>query len=50
MNFLHNLGKLVLKEHKEISAAKIDIAQKEEDAKRTSLEGYAAALSSISGF
>ena len=34
---------------KEISAAKIDIAQKEEDAKRTSLEGYAAALSSISG-
>ena len=33
---------------KEISAAKIDIAQKEKDAKQTALEGYASALSSIS--
>jgi len=34
---------------KEISAAKIEIAQKEEDAKRASLEGYAGALSEVSG-
>lgn len=34
---------------KEISDAKIDIAQKEEDAKRASLEGYAGALSEVSG-
>ena len=33
---------------KEISAAKIEIAQKEKDAKQTALEGYASALSSIS--
>jgi hypothetical protein len=33
---------------KEISAAKIEIAQKEEAAKRASLEGYAGALSSLS--
>jgi hypothetical protein len=33
---------------KEISDATIDIAQKEEDAKRTALEGYAGALSSVS--
>ena len=34
---------------KEISAAKIEIAQKEEAAKRASLEGYAGALSEVSG-
>ena len=47
--FLTQSGQTGLERDKEISAAKIDIAQKEEDAKRTSLEGYAAALSSISG-
>ena len=34
---------------KAISDAKIDIAKKEEEAKKASLNGYAAALSSISG-
>ena len=34
---------------KEISKAKIDIAQKEEDAKKAALNGYASALSGISG-
>jgi len=34
---------------KEISKAKIDIAKKEEDAKKASLNGYASALSEISG-
>lgn len=47
--FLTQSGQTGLERDKEISAAKIDIAQKEEDAKRASLEGYAAALSSISG-
>ena len=47
--FLTQSGQTGLERDKEISAAKIDIAQKEEDAKRTSLEGYAGALSSISG-
>ena len=47
--FLTQSGQTGLERDKEISAAKIDIAQKEEDAKRASLEGYAGALSSISG-
>ena len=47
--FLTQSGQTGLERDKEISAAKIDIAQKEEDAKRASLEGYAATLSSISG-
>ena len=47
--FLTQSGQTGLERDKEISAAKIDIAQKEEDAKRASLEGYADALSSISG-
>ena len=47
--FLTQSGQTGLERDKEISAAKIYIAQKEEDAKRASLEGYAATLSSISG-
>jgi len=47
--FLTQSGQTGLERDKEISAAKIDIAQKEYEAKRTSLEGYAGALSSLSG-
>jgi hypothetical protein len=47
--FLKQSGQQEVTRAKEISTAKIDIAEKEEDAKRASLEGYASALGSISG-
>ena len=46
--FLTQSGQTGLERDKEISAAKIDIAQKEKDAKQTALDGYAGAVSSLS--
>jgi len=47
-DFKQQSGEQDVAREKEISAAKIEIAQKEKDAKQTALEGYASALSSIS--
>jgi len=47
--FLQQSDEQDLARTKEISAKKIEIANTEYEAKRTSLEGYAGALSSISG-
>ena len=48
-DFKQQSGEQDVAREKEISAAKIEIAQKEEAAKRASLEGYAGALSEVSG-
>ena len=48
-DFKQQSGEQDVARTKEISAAKIEIAQKEEAAKRASLEGYAGALSEVSG-
>ena len=47
--FMSASGQTSVTREKEISDAKIEIAKKERDAKITALNGYAAALSSISG-
>ena len=46
--FLTQSGQTSVQRDKEISDAKIEIAQKEKDAKQTALDGYASALSSLS--
>ena len=47
--FMFESGKTSVEREKEISDAKIKIAEEEENAKLIALNGYAAALSSISG-